>query len=589
MKNPKWLIAAGALLAMFAAASCGSGSSDQIYYPIGPAKTYAVVIEQTENGSVAADKTERIKAGETVTLTVSANENWTLASLSPINETAGNFVELSTTQEDAGKKYTFIMPKSDVSVLSTFGIKGNPTTEYSINVDPQIQKGSVTRGATQGKSGDIVTLTVAPESGYYLQRLTVTATIPQAEIICAQDADDITHTHFIFTMPASPVMITATFIQAEPLKFKVTFKDQAGDYLGTQTVYYGVPASLKKIKDLIGSPIDNYGKFVFKGWTKAQKQDPIDFADGATVDLADDLTLYLSWQEIKPLSDELKRNGNTVYFGNWPTTIKAKDVVVYEYDETKKVCGGHTYYLGSDGNYYAECQESPWQQYTYSDGSVCTGGRKSYFKVEPIKWRVTDKMYNSKYTTGIRGYHLLVPEMALTSGISYYDFDMTRTLSSEMIQPNNYKYSNIRAYLNGIDNEYVTGGGSRTYADIDWTRKGFLQTAFTEAAREKLKFAWLDERIMRDQVFLLSETELDRCKQLGLDPIRKPTDYAIAKGVQKSWNASQGALWGLRGPVANDTNISGVSESGTCNHDYEAGGGGDSANFGVVPAICIDR
>ena len=136
-----------------------------------------------------------------------------------------------------------------------------------------------------------------------------------------------------------------------------------------------------------------------------------------------------------------------VAFGDWPQTIKADGVTV---DETKsRQMGMFTYYLGSDGNYYVKVEEKACgsgSQYKYSDGTQAgqDGTSTQWFKVEPIIWRVLTESYNST------GKALLLAENILTGGICYYVGWNTRTITGAgTIYPNNYKYSTIRAWLNG--------------------------------------------------------------------------------------------------------------------------------------------
>ena len=151
-----------------------------------------------------------------------------------------------------------------------------------------------------------------------------------------------------------------------------------------------------------------------------------------------------------------------VAFGDWPQTIKASEVTV---DESKsKQMGMFTYYLGSDGNCYVKHNDD-------------------YYKVEPIIWRVLNKDYA---TTGKA---LLLAEKILTGGIPYYVDTATRTITGagtieeepNTVYPNNYKYSTIRAWLNGLDVVKSDSENDSTYKD-----KGFLQTAFTPDAQKDI-------------------------------------------------------------------------------------------------------
>ena len=107
--------------------------------------------------------------------------------------------------------------------------------------------------------------------------------------------------------------------------------------------------------------------------------------------------------------------------------------------------GSMTYYLGSDSNYYAKCWENASDDgYTYSDGTAVaqrSANSTKYFKVEPIKWRVLNPNADTN--------KILLAESILTANIPYYGSTSNRTLNETTIYANNYKYSNIRAYLNG--------------------------------------------------------------------------------------------------------------------------------------------
>lgn len=86
-----------------------------------------------------------------------------------------------------------------------------------------------------------------------------------------------------------------------------------------------------------------------------------------------------------------------VEFGDWPQTIKADDVTVDESISTE--VGMFTYYMGSDGAWYAKIKENCYRSNHYSNGqSVASSFDNSYkyFKVEPIKWRVLTANYRGR-------------------------------------------------------------------------------------------------------------------------------------------------------------------------------------------------
>ena len=277
-----------------------------------------------------------------------------------------------------------------------------------------------------------------------------------------------------------------------------------------------------------------------------------------------------------------------VEFGDWPQTVLPITSTV-TVDETVSVeMGANTYYLGSDGNYYAKCD-----------------GR--YFKVEPIKWRVLTDNYSGK--------KLLLADNILTANVPYYDYNSssnTRTVGSDTnIYPNNYKYSQIRAYLNGLDYYYDTSS-TETTKKTEYTGKGFLQTAFTQDAQALIAETDVDNRKettgynestyaadyacenTTDKIFLLSESEVIN-SDYGFDAsdsygkgntrIRFPTDYAKANRAYMDSTEGYGGDWWLRSPCYYSSyRAYYVRDGGRADNYYSRVYG---TSYGVVPALSI--
>lgn len=300
-----------------------------------------------------------------------------------------------------------------------------------------------------------------------------------------------------------------------------------------------------------------------------------------------------------PVTEEV--SGTTyVYFGVWPQSVLPSDTTL-TVDETVFVkMGANTYYLGSDGNYYAKCAENAYgtgDEYKYHDGTQPGRGGTTtrYFKVEPIKWRVLTGKYSGK--------KLLLAEDILTANVPYYVSWSSRTIGTTEVYANNYKYSTIRAYLNGAyesdDTQTKTYDGS-----------GFLQTAFISSARTLISKTTVDNskettgynessyateyacENTTDKIFLLSESEVINSDYgfaayniygRGNTRIRIPTDYAKANYARQSTTAGYGGYWWLRSP--DDTSI----------YARNVTGEGDARNMdmvdytylGVVPALSI--
>ena len=306
-------------------------------------------------------------------------------------------------------------------------------------------------------------------------------------------------------------------------------------------------------------------------------------------------------------------SGTYVLFGDWPQTVKAADVTIDEsivYDDSDY--SGFTYYMGSDEAWYVKCEENHYSTSptTYSDGQTI-GSSEQYFKVEPIKWRVLDESFDNDDDSTTPGKWFLHAENALHSNIKYYGSTAVRVLGGNNINANSYEYSNVRAWLNGINNQFVTDGGEANSFTIDHTGNGFLQKAFTGTAQSKIAITKVDNSAAstqdeglnitqatigvsthktEDKVFLLSEKEATRTAygwgnhQSETKRVRKATDWALANYAHQSTSEGQGSEWWLRSPAGSSgAGLRYVSVNGSTSNTYQV-----NQTLSVVPAICID-
>ena len=262
-----------------------------------------------------------------------------------------------------------------------------------------------------------------------------------------------------------------------------------------------------------------------------------------------------------------------ITFGSWPQSLA--DVTGITLTATGKTYdGNNAEYSGDDGNKYVKVNDS-------------------YYKVEPITWRVI--CYNSD------GSKKLLADKIYTNLAYYGTYVDTRTLGSKTIYPNNYKYSNIRAYLNSTKNQFEADGGTPTQYDIDWTNAGFLTAAFTSTELAKIKTVLVDNSAAttdsttnqyacentEDKVYLLSYKEAQK-KLYGLynnsDRIMKTTAYARANGAYQDSNEAYGGYWWLRSPRCNGSHYARYIRN-----DGNSDDGSDVRyhNVGVVPALTV--
>ena len=142
------------------------------------------------------------------------------------------------------------------------------------------------------------------------------------------------------------------------------------------------------------------------------------------------------------------------------------------------------------------------KSYNYSDGTPIKIGEVAFFMVEPIVWKVTASEGNTYYLTS-------------NVALDYQQFHINRSrreIDGLPISANNYLYSKIRAYLNGL--EYYTATSNK---DSQYISKNFLTTAFSLIEQQSLLDVYNNDKVT---LMSWSEREIDVY----------PSDYALALG-----------------------------------------------------------
>ena len=252
------------------------------------------------------------------------------------------------------------------------------------------------------------------------------------------------------------------------------------------------------------------------------------------------------------------RDGDYIYFGEYPQTIKSDDVLITEMQDARG------YYLGSDGYYYAKVTTRDYSSgYKFSNGSYVKRETTYYFKVEPIRWRIISEENGEAF--------LLCDNI-----IERHRFDNGS---------NNYAESEIRSWLNST----------------------FYETAFSEKAKALILTTEVDNSLestgnssnpnicenTNDKLFLLSFAEATNVlygfssnNKIG-DSAKSilTSDYSRALGEMSTMPSFYGnGTWYLRSPSGSvDFNyIYCVSADGSANCVS-----GIPNNQGVVPALRI--
>lgn len=93
-------------------------------------KTYSASVSETENGTVQLSATKDIKKGDTITMTVTPDENYELDTLKVTGTTSNSEISIQNTDGT----YSFVMPEEDVAVSATFK-KIAPAEPVKINLE----------------------------------------------------------------------------------------------------------------------------------------------------------------------------------------------------------------------------------------------------------------------------------------------------------------------------------------------------------------------------------------------------------------------------------------------------------------------
>lgn len=277
------------------------------------------------------------------------------------------------------------------------------------------------------------------------------------------------------------------------------------------------------------------------------------------------------------------REGDYILFGEYPQSLKDEGVTVSD------TADGRGYYLGSDGAYYAKVTATPYgNNYTFTDGTAVADGTCYYFKVEPIRWRILTEengralvlcdsiIANMAYQTDT---YSVVGEGSYTHGNG----------APEGTRPNNYRYSDIRQWLNAE----------------------FYNTVFSELQKQIILKATVDNsgkttdfdnnmyacEDTEDMLFLLSFADAGSSAYFSGNAARmvKVCDYSRATGAYMyvpengvtSSKAAGCGVWWLRSPCYNYAmGVEAVDYLG--NYLNDNFGSVSHEHCGILPAMWLE-
>ena len=148
-----------------------------------------VTVRHNSGGTASADVTQA-KVGDTVTVTCQPEDNYRVYSVTGADGITDN----------GDNTYSFVMPARDVTIDVTFKTIYNPV---KVTVETGLG-GTASADLTEAKAGDTVTLTVSPEEGYRVARITGVKDLT--------DNGDGTYT---FAMPDAAVELKVLFLRHE--------------------------------------------------------------------------------------------------------------------------------------------------------------------------------------------------------------------------------------------------------------------------------------------------------------------------------------------------------------------------------------
>ncbi len=263
-----------------------------------------------------------------------------------------------------------------------------------------------------------------------------------------------------------------------------------------------------------------------------------------------DITVKAKWLNIN-IEKEIYEENGVMYlnFGRYPQSV-VDDLNIIEnlnkIEETNSLG-----YIEYNGNEYKKVIANPASTYyTFDNGNQIINKNVYYFLVEPIKWRII-KEENDTYN--------LLSDMILDN-IEFFtnkkENEEHRYFGGGQIFDNNYKYSNIRAWLNGYNGEQ--------YGVDNYENKGFINLAFTKDEQKIIKDTFIDNskettglisnqyvcENTTDKIYLLSYkdvTSIDYNKELRQ---AKTSDYTRVKDclIVIRGTYAGNSSWCLRSP-----------------------------------------
>ncbi len=171
-----------------------------------PSATTATITDPFANGTTAAAIKTAVE--DKVATLFTTPSDYTISSATPTTADGEQTVDVTVKPTDTNGVFDNTAHDPSVIVKVTYTVSAATPAGNAVTVNAATN-GSVTADKTTAASGDTVTLTIAPASGYKLDALTITKASSGTV-----ESTKVNDTKYTFEMPAEAVTVSATFVDA---------------------------------------------------------------------------------------------------------------------------------------------------------------------------------------------------------------------------------------------------------------------------------------------------------------------------------------------------------------------------------------
>lgn len=302
-------------------------------------------------------------------------------------------------------------------------------------------------------------------------------------------------------------------------------------------------------------PSDTQFTYTFKGWdpeVAPATQNQIYTATYTSEKIINEDEKYAK----KPI---LSEDGKTIKYGLYPqTNVNDESLIASLNSLTATESNG--WYL-FDGGYYAKLIATPrTDKYKFDNGALIVKKTTYWFKCEPIVWKVLSNNDGECY---------VLSSASLDVG-KYFSYPANRTIDGQTITSSNYKYSDVRKWLN---TDFYNSAFALNNSHIETTN---VDNSAATTISDTNTYICEDTQ---DKVFLPSYKDYTNSsygfyKAMGATETRysKTTDWTRARGVslatQTGEYAYNGYYWTRSPDSERPSFVCYASYDGWLKHDY---------------------